>query len=345
MVFYVGRTIKPVSRDLETQPSPKITYFYHLCLHKFKLQEVTYYVKTHFYKAFGFIFESDFEIPEFTPTQETRPDIRISVGPAPDGIPSPSSQGVLFQGSSSEFLLKVPNAGKIFVANGDTICVDKNSGAPWDDIRVFMLSSGMGALLHQRELLPMHASAIDLNGRVAMFMGNSGVGKSTLAAAFSKRGAHILADDISLIRHTEENSLLVPAFPQVKLWEDSLKKLEDNPQDLKKVRAELGKYWKTITERFQDQPKPVTMAFLLSPVNTNEFSINRLKGIEKFNVLKNNTYKFRFIHGSGLEKNHFGNISRLANNVAVFKTERPSGGFELDKLVDLLLEQMNTIES
>lgn len=302
-------------------------------------------MNTHFYKAFGLIFESDIEIPEFVPTDETNPDIRIFRGSAPDEIPSPAAKGVLFQGSSSEFLLKVPDTGKIFVSNGNAVCIDKKAGVSWDDIRVFMLSSGMGALLHQRELLPMHASAVEMNGVVAMFMGNSGTGKSTLAAAFSKKGARVLADDISLIRHPENSSILVPAFPQVKLWEDSLTKLQDSPGNLKKVRAELGKYWKTITERFQDQPKTVALAFLLSPVNNDNFSITRLKGIEKFNVLKNNTYKFRFIHSTGLEKNHFGNISRLANNITLFKTERPSGGFELDKLVDLLLEQINAFSS
>jgi len=301
-------------------------------------------VSTHFYKAFGLIFESGIEIPEFVPTDETEADIRIAAGNAPDNIPSPASQGLMFQGSSNEFLLKVPNTGKIFVSDGNAVIIDKNSDAPWDDIRVFLLSSGMGALLHQRGLLPMHASTIEMNGIVAMFMGNSGVGKSTLAAAFSKNGARVLADDISLIHHTEDKPVIVPAFPRIKLWEDSLKKLKDNPDNLKKVRAELGKYWKSITEGFQDKPKPVSVAFLLSPVNMDTFSITQLKGIDKFNVLKNNTYKFRFIHGSGLEKNHFGNISQLANNIAVFKIERPSGGFELEKLVDLLLKQMNTFQ-
>ena len=301
-------------------------------------------MNTHFYKAFGLIFQSDIEIPEFISTGETKAEVSIITGKVPDKISSPTSLGVLFQGTADEFLLQIPRSGSIYISHGNRIVIEKLPDASCDDIRVFLLSSGMGALLHQRNLLPMHASAVEINGMVALLMGNSGTGKSTLAAALAKKGARILADDISLIRHENNKPIIVPAFPQIKLWEDSLKQLKDNPDNLKKVRAELGKYWKTITERFQDQPKTVNLAFLLSPVNKNEFSIDPLTGIEKFNVLKNNTYKFRFIHGSGLEKNHFGSISLLANGVASYKIERPSGGFELEKLVDLLLEQINALQ-
>ncbi len=297
-----------------------------------------------YYKAFGLVFKSEIEIPEFLPTGETEADIQIITGMAPDKIPSPATRGVLFQGTAHEFLLQVPDTGKIFVSGGCSIIIEKKPDAGWDDIRVFLLSSGMGALLHQRGLLPMHASAVEINGIVALLMGNSGAGKSTLAAGLSKKGARILADDISLIRHENNNPLIIPAFPQVKLWEDSLKKLKDSAENLKKVRAELGKYWKSITEGFQDQPKAANMAFLLSPVNRNEFSIAPVTGIEKFNVLKNNTYKFRFIHGSGLEKNHFSSISHLANGIIVYKIERPSGGFELEQLVDLVLKQINAFQ-
>lgn len=295
---------------------------------------------TYTYKAFGLIFRSEIEIPEFIPHEEEKEmDVTIQPGTTPEILEDATARGVLFEGTKNRFLLTIPNTGKVFITNGNNIILEKYDGASWDDIRVFLLSSGMGALLHQRGLLPMHASTIEWNNQGVMFMGNSGVGKSTLAAACAKQGAAVLADDISLVDTSGRQPQVIPAFPQVKLWEDSLRKLEENHENLQKVRAELGKYWKNIRDNFKNEPKPVERAFLLSPMNKNDFGLKKIQGIEKFNVLKNNTYKFRFISGTGLEKNHFAHISRFANGVELYKLERPTGSFDIQKLVNLIRDQ------
>lgn len=293
------------------------------------------------YKAFGLRIMSEIEIPEFLPHSFNEPEILISIKPVPSSIKETTTRGVLFEGSHNEFLLHVPNTGSIYVTRGRVIHIEKKVGASWDDLRVFLLSSGMGALLHQRKLLPMHASTVRINDTVLMFMGNSGTGKSTLAAAFEKKGASVLADDISLIQPKNEAVVIMPSFPQLKLWADAIQKLEETAENMKKVRAELGKYWKNIDNRFIDKPLSPKVAFALSPVNNTGFSVKEMQGIEKFNLLRNNTYKIRFIQGTGLEKEHFTNISKLANNIILHKIERPSGSFELHKLVDVILEQLN----
>ena len=45
----------------------------------------------------------------------------------------------------------------------------------------------------------LHASAVDVGGQAIVFVGRSGQGKSTLAAAFVARGAKLLADDAVLL--------------------------------------------------------------------------------------------------------------------------------------------------
>ena len=58
----------------------------------------------------------------------------------------------------------------------------------------------MGAALHQRGILPLHANAVEIDHRAVAFMGASGAGKSTLAAWFHDQGYPILADDVCVIR-------------------------------------------------------------------------------------------------------------------------------------------------
>ncbi|MEG8053162.1 hypothetical protein QP185_07710 [Sphingomonas aerolata] len=52
----------------------------------------------------------------------------------------------------------------------------------------YLLGTALGALLHQRALLPLHCNAIVHDGKAFLFCGDSGAGKSTLAAVFEARG-------------------------------------------------------------------------------------------------------------------------------------------------------------
>ena len=45
------------------------------------------------------------------------------------------------------------------------------------DVRAYLLGTAIGALLHQRGLLPLHASAVEVNGRAVAFIAPAGHGK------------------------------------------------------------------------------------------------------------------------------------------------------------------------
>ena len=75
---------------------------------------------------------------------------------------------------------------------------------PDANIRLYLLGSAMGVLLHQRGLLPLHANAVEIDGKAFAFMGASGSGKSTLAAWFHDHGYRIIADDVCAVRFETE---------------------------------------------------------------------------------------------------------------------------------------------
>jgi len=75
----------------------------------------------------------------------------------------------------------------------------------------------MSLVLRQRGWLPLHASAIELEGRALLFMGKSGAGKSTLAAAFETGGHPLLADDVVGIRNNRGRNMALPGFRRVRL--------------------------------------------------------------------------------------------------------------------------------
>lgn len=81
-----------------------------------------------------------------------------------------------------------------------------------------LLGPGLPLLLFARGLLCLHASAVAQGGAAVLFLGDSGRGKSTLAA---RLGAPRLADDIVPCSGEAGGIQVLPHFPQLKLpWHD-----------------------------------------------------------------------------------------------------------------------------
>ena len=165
-----------------------------------------------------------------------------------------------------------------------------------------------------------------------IFAGTSGTGKSTLAAAFINRGARLLADDISLISFIGGKPEIIPAFPGMKIWEDSLKQLGKNPGKYRPIRKDLKKYLYPV-DKYHDQEITVDHIFIISSHNRETFEIKDLQGIEKFNVLKNNTYFFRGMNKTGILEKHFQMCNMLAQHVPVSHITRPNSSFRIDELI------------
>lgn len=90
--------------------------------------------------------------------------------------------------NSGELLLKVDGVANYWVKEGREIVIEPGPAAEAGDVRVFLLGSAFGALLHQRGLPPFHAGAVAMEGKAVLLAGRSGVGKSTLAAELCRRG-------------------------------------------------------------------------------------------------------------------------------------------------------------
>ncbi|WP_022882160.1 phosphoenolpyruvate carboxykinase (ATP) [Gryllotalpicola ginsengisoli] len=72
---------------------------------------------------------------------------------------------------------------------------------------VLTLGGFLAWLLYQRGELVLHASAVQLGGAAIGFTGNSGMGKSTMAALMCAAGAEMLADDVLRVDRDGERAL------------------------------------------------------------------------------------------------------------------------------------------
>ena len=161
-------------------------------------------MKTYQYRIYDIIIQSQLELPDLIEDNSSQTDILIKYGKVPSELKNPKSQGVLYEANKEEFIFKFPKIGSFSVKCGSEIVIQPADSASPSEIRVFLLGSVMGALLHQREIFPIHGSTINTSNGAVIISGRSCAGKSTLAAAFQNAGFEVIADDVS-----ESNRILM----------------------------------------------------------------------------------------------------------------------------------------
>ena len=298
------------------------------------------------YFSYGLKVNTAILLPELVEYQQgfqpTKPAINITYRPVPDHIDNPLSHGVVYEANAHQFLFKLEGVGRYLVQNGNEVFIEPDDGATNSDIRTFLLGSCFGALLHQRGVLALHASAIYTPQGAVLFTGQSGIGKSTLLQAFIAQGYQMMADDVTAITYNEQGELhILPAFPRTKLWEDVATYFQHDITELPRVRAQLNKYNIHLHDRFYTQPAKLHKIYHLTSHNIDNFKLEPLPKLKRFNVLLHNTYRQQYLDGLAMRPAHFRLVQDVANTVAVKRVTRPSEPFRLTKLVDMLKEDFS----
>ena len=122
-------------------------------------------MKTYRYRIFNLTIESTLECPDLIPGDYLNPDVTLRRGKVPDALTDAVVRTDYYQASDNQFLLNIENVAKYLITNGKQILIDKYPEGNEDSVMVFLLGSAMGALLHQRGMLPLHASAIEFRAR------------------------------------------------------------------------------------------------------------------------------------------------------------------------------------
>src|SRR6185369_15257822 len=90
-----------------------------------------------------------------------------------------------------------------------------------DALRVHLLGPVVSFALLRLGHEPLHATALTIDGAAFALLGDSGVGKSTLAAAFLAGGAKLLTDDLLVVRYENDVPVAQPGLQRIKLMPDA----------------------------------------------------------------------------------------------------------------------------
>jgi len=275
------------------------------------------------WSLFGLTVRSQLPLPfAAMPDGGTEPDVSVRFGTLPQGIGRMEACG------PDAVRFEAPGAGRFRVSAGREIVIDPAPGASERNLRLFLLGSAFGALLHQRGVLPLHANAVVLDGRAIAFMGASGSGKSTLAAWFQDRGRSVLADDVCAVTVEDGKAYALPGVPRLRLWKDALERSGREPGNFEASFDGRDKF---------DLPSPHAAAvrtplaavYLLEEGDI-DLSIERLARSKAIEALIANTYRGRCVQLLGANARHFSACVALGQTVPVHLVNRRKdfGSFE-----------------
>jgi len=251
------------------------------------------------YSTFGFNIWSEFDLHELTAQKSTSPDVTISKGPINFDLSKALRlfQDVYFIKQKNIFLLYVKDVALYEVSNGNRITIQTLNKSSLDEFKIFLYGTCFNSLLLQKEIVSLHGAGILKDGKVSLFIGDSGKGKSTLTTYFIQHGYSFLADDVLPLKRNDDHQIQVgSSVGIVKLWEDSLNEFGLVKKKGAQIRTDVEKFRYVFHSSLTEGYFPISKIFILNWGDDNDdFNIQKLSDIEAIFYLREHVYRPQFI--------------------------------------------------
>jgi hypothetical protein len=219
------------------------------------------------YRVFGLTLRSDFAFEALTETDAPGGAVDVTVrrrtGLIRDAAPpvdpffdiTPDGQ-YLYWSALGAFVIRDPA----------TVEVDPHPGVSDHLVSQAFLGIVISLVLELRQVLCLHASAVNVHGRAVLFLGDKGAGKSTTSGALLARGHLPITDDLVAVEPGPDGGLQVrPGFSRMKLWPDSIAALGLATRDGDRlIHPDTTKIQKEMPVPIPPHPVPLGAAFLLN---------------------------------------------------------------------------------
>jgi hypothetical protein len=258
------------------------------------------------------------------PADLMRQEMRIAHGTVPATIDNSFFSDESFMISSSEFIFETLGGVRFHYRVGKGLTVqmpaalhEQGKVLADTDFELFLWGTVFGAVAWLNGLLPLHASAVDIGGRIAAFTADSGGGKSTLAAGLSRLGLPHVCDD-TLVISVADRIVGMPDGKPLKLWEDALALTSSEP--VRPVESMPGKHYAQPALKAAG-PLPLTDLYFLEKGES--VSVEPVLGAEKLSLLPWALYR-NFVHAArGDRTAHERFLLRFCGEVRFWKLRRP----------------------
>ncbi len=286
----------------------------------------------YYYAVYGLSVASEVALPELTPIAACSPDVSIEIGHVPEFLENTKKDYGWISYGNSSCLIKVEDIARYMVSHGRRITVDRRLdrarepgvGAALPDLRTFLLGSAFAAILHQRGSLPLHVSAVQSDTGVWAFSGDSGAGKSTIAAWLKEKyDWKLVSDDVSVIHASRGKCVLHSGPRKLKLWDDALERLNYQPHQLVQDLTKTSKFQVYLEDNAMPMPTVLKAIIVLDRASPNAIAtVERLSGVEAFNACRLAIYRPFMAHWFRAPESLLHSITELCSLVDVYRYRR-----------------------
>jgi hypothetical protein len=266
-------------------------------------------------------------------------DVNIEITAGKRKVGSPLYRDRFYCLNQQEFSMDVPGVAWFYASGGECISIVEYPGAERNSVELYLNGSVYGAILHQRNILPLHGSCFSYEGSGIMICGDTGAGKSSVTASFCLDGAEFLTDDITPLLFKESKPFIWALSDRIKLWSDTLKQLEQGEEGLHRVDPEWEKYYYPMYETGGNAIR-LNQVYIIEIKKTETVEFEELTGSSKFAALRSEIYRPEYLKGMpDNEPIYFKNFIDISNNVRIIKVRRPME-IRVQELMRLVKEQM-----
>jgi hypothetical protein len=294
------------------------------------------------YSAYDLCIHSDIPLPSLPPGGAL-PDVTIRFGEIDVKEASSRPRGGMFV--LARFDYEALGADVVFsVEDGRSIVLYPRKPIETELLQGWVIGVIMSVLLRQRGHHVMHGSAVAKDGFAFGFLGDSGWGKSTLAAFLCQHGYHFLTDDMLVLRREEgqPHPIVMPSHKHVRLYADSGELFVDEFDELPLVSSFTPKRVRPI-ERDSEDPFPLKRLYVLDNVPADKNAVEPLSKQESMLHLIAHTRSKDLLDAEAFRSAHFEQCAGLLREVPVARLRRVRALEALPDLKQTIEEDLATL--
>jgi|HubBroStandDraft_6_1064221.scaffolds.fasta_scaffold211313_2 hypothetical protein len=313
------------------------------------------------YRLYGVSISSELPLPFPEPRGCIEPELsKVEIRLSSESISNTLRPGATLQRSPfsgfyfSQMLdassyVRWDDVGEVLISkDGELITCHPFPQTESESFHVYLLGQALSFALVNKGFEPVHASAVAVGDQAIAFLGDCGLGKSTLAAAFLQAGHRLLTDDLLLLQTRTQSIVAFPGpgriklFPKVagKFLADASSGVPLNPKTQKQI-IPLN------NSQVSSEAMPLAAAYVLASPNKahdNSVRITALTEKEAFINLLSNTFNRVIVDPDRLRR-HFDAAQALANIMPIRKLSYPRSLEHLPLVREAILSDLYVDES
>lgn len=274
--------------------------------------------------------------------KQTNPSEQPAMGTAPFQVWSEPGGGdwMQFFRVDKGFLLRFPDLADFSLsADGNSVVCMPVPGVSQPTLEHLYLNQVLPLAIGNQGCMVFHGSAVTMDGGAIVFLGSSGRGKSTLAAAFATRDCAFLTDDAVVLEESSSRYTVQPSHASIRLWDDSRESLLDIDAALapavdytSKARLLAGPGLVHCSK-----PRNLLTAYVLGDGSANNITFRHLSKAEMLIEWIRHSFLLD-IEDRALVQQHFDRVAALADRVTCFSLDYPRRYDALNKVLAALAD-------